>query len=541
MAYGAIDHAGDQALARPYLDRFEAAKAHRTEAEGLWERTGQFLNTSSAIAHDRDKGELRAKLRLDMTMQLANKRLAAMLVGLLFSPWSRFIEGYLRFKEPSHEEAIYLERMSDQGHERLTMQGSSWNVAIYEALGDMCGYGNGCLWGEESPSRGLVVQSQNIMDIWIDQNEFDELDTVFRKRKLRADRAAKLYQTPKLVDLAERHPDHMVELVQCVMPRSDGLPGKPGAQKPFKSVIIDLTHGQALVEGGYDEFPCVYLRFQRRAGALYGTGPGIDATPMQYVRNALMDATLRNAELNNDPPIMAPSNFIRGFDRRVLGLTTYDESFLWKTSGRPQGAIFQLPVGGNTSVGMQMLQQLEAAIMAHYYADWMQPGEVDRMSATEVLDRRDTRLRMLGPLTAQVGRDIQPFAERHFSVLARQGKLEDAPASMDGDDIAWRLVSPLQRIQQGQAVEEMLRGLNSIAAVGQQAASVDPVLRADEYAREIAIMAGTPKAFIRSADEIAQRRNDAAQADAAEQQAKIASLAAPAVAAGAQMQTALER
>jgi hypothetical protein len=136
----------------------------------------------------------------------------------------------------------------------------------------------------------------------------------------------------------------------------------------------------------------------------------------------------------------------------------------------------------------------------------MRLRESGTMTAEEVRERRELRLRSMSALIPGVDRDLMGAdADRTLEIMVAEGHLPDAPQSVAGIDVDWDYAGPLARAQQRQQGEAMTRLFEATMI----AAKIDPtapmVLDVAEGLRAIAEAEGAPVGLLRSREDYAER------------------------------------
>ena len=71
-----------------------------------------------------------------------------------------------------------------------------------------------------------------------------------------------------------------------------------------------------------------------------------------------------------------------------------------------------------------------------------------QMTATEVAERHEEKLMMLGPVLSRLNEEVlRPLIERCFDILARQGQLPPPPEELRGQKLSVEYTSMLARSQ----------------------------------------------------------------------------------------------
>nr|NIQ91452.1 hypothetical protein [Deltaproteobacteria bacterium] len=280
---------------------------------------------------------------------------------------------------------------------------------------------------------------------------------------------------------------------------------------------------------GFDDFPFMVPRFVKDSVSTYGRSPAMTALPDVKMVNKMSEVTIRAAQKQIDPPLMVPDD---GF---MMPIRTTPGSLNFYRSGT-RDRMEPLNIGANNPLGLNMEEQRRNAIRQAFYVDQLLLGQGPTMTATEVLQRNEEKMRLLGPVLGRLQAELlQPLISRSFALLLREGLLPPAPEELQGQDIDIEYVSPLAKAQKLTDLQSVLRGFEVLAQLG-EIAPVQDYIDPDRMVQYLVETTGMPARVIRSDEEIARLRREQAaaqQAQAAQQQdlleAQVAQQTAPMV------------
>jgi hypothetical protein len=253
-------------------------------------------------------------------------------------------------------------------------------------------------------------------------------------------------------------------------------------------------------------------RFNKDSVSSYGRSPAMTALPDVKMVNKMSEVTIRAAQKQIDPPLMVPDD---GF---MLPVRTTPGSLNFYRSGT-RDRLEPLQIGANNPLGLNMEEQRRNAIRQAFYVDQLLLGEGPSMTATEVLQRNEEKMRLLGPVLGRLQAELlRPLISRSFALLLREGLLPPAPELLQGQDIDIEYVSPLAKAQKLTDLQGMLRGFEVLTQIG-EVAPVQDYLDPDKLVQYLVEVTGMPARVIRSNEEIARiRRQQAEQAQVMAQQ-----------------------
>jgi hypothetical protein len=281
-----------------------------------------------------------------------------------------------------------------------------------------------------------------------------------------------------------------------------------------------------LREAGFRELPYVVPRWSKAAGEVYGRSPGMNALPEVKTLNKMMETTIIGAQKVVDPPLQLPDD---GF---IMPIITEPGGLNYYRSGTND---IIKPVFNDSRIdfGFEVMKDHEKRIREAYYIDQLQLQQGPQMTATEVLQRTEEKMRLLGPMLGRMQAEfLRPLIDRVFSIMFRSGVIDrnEIPTVLRGKQIDVRyssLIAKSQRLAEGQNILRSMEALTPFANADQ---SVLDNINADKAFRVIAEVYGLPQEIVRKEKEVAQVREQRAQAQQqmlAQQQAAMEAEQAP--------------
>jgi hypothetical protein len=184
-----------------------------------------------------------------------------------------------------------------------------------------------------------------------------------------------------------------------------------------------------------------------------------------------------------------------------------------------------------------MEDQRRRAIESAFYVDQLIMSQGPQMTATEVVQRTEEKMRLLGPVLGRLQAELlQPMIGRVYNLMVRQKAFSPAPDFMTNSDIEIEYVSPLAKAQRSGDIQSALRMIELFMPLSQIDQSAMDYIDIDGMSRYLLKVLGVPASTIRGNDQVAEIRQDRAEAQEAaqaDQQAiqfmEAAGQAAPAV------------
>ena len=365
----------------------------------------------------------------------------------------------------------------------------------------------------------------------MDEDDDERVDTVFRKFKLSVRALAKQFGEDKIGDKMRAklndNPYQEVTIIHVVMPRDERDVRKVDTgNKPFASVYIEPGQKIILRESGFDEFPYVAPRFLKASFEKgYGRSPAMTALPDTKMINVMSRTTIKAAQKQTDPPLMVPDD---GF---VLPVRTKPGGLNFYRSGS-RDRIEPMNIGANNPLGLQMEEQRRTAIRSAFYVDQIVLGAGPTMTATEVIQRTEEKMRLLGPVLGRLQAELlQPMIERVFQLLVRQNKIPQPPQDIVDRNLDIEYVSPLAKAQRQSEVQSIMRLFELLSPL----ASVDPGvfdhLDTDGLVRYMLRTLSIPASVTKGQDDVTRTRQSRQEQVMAQQQMTEATQTAEALGA----------
>jgi len=317
--------------------------------------------------------------------------------------------------------------------------------------------------------------------------------------------------------------DQWVTLVHAIEPRDDrerDYKKKDNMNMKYKSCYFETGSDgdQVLRESGFKEFPAVIPRWGVAGGDIYGNSPGMES--LGDIKQ-LQHEQLRKAQgidYQTKPPLQVPSYMKnRDVDSLPGGVTFID------------GAQGKIETAFNVNLNLQHLlidiQDVRSRINSSFYADLflMLANATDtRMTATEVAERHEEKLLMLGPVLERLHNELlDPLIDITFDRMVEAGLIPPAPEEMQGMELNVEFVSMLAQAQRAIGTNSVDRYVNSMGMVAQMKPEVLDKFDGDAWADGYADMLGVDPSLIVAGPQVAKIRQARAQAQqaAAQQEA----------------------
>ena len=499
-------------------------KAQRGSWETHWQDLSNYVLPNSADFNTkRSKGDKRTTLLYDSTGVHANEMLAAGLHGMLTNPASNWFS--LRIKNDSEdtggssEAKQWLEDTTNVVLSEIAAPSVAFPSHIHEYYLSLCSIGTACMFvGEPSTREGINFRAIHIDEIFIAENADGIIDTVFRSFKMTVRQIVQKWGekslSPRIKQMYEKQEfDREIDLLHCVYPRDDVDKGKRAATMlPVASVYIDEKENHVLAEGGFHEMPYMVSRWSKTVGEVFGRSPAMTALPDIKMLQEIMKTTIKAAQKIVDPPLLVPDDGVLGPIRTIPGGLNYYRA----SSG---ARIEPLLTGGNVGISYEMMTDLRDRIRTTFFLDQLQFQGAPRMTATEVVERTERTLRLLGPTLGRLQSEfLGPMIERIYGVLSRAGRLPGPPESIAEQELKIEYVSPLARAQRQSETQGIMRTLEFVGPIAGMDPQAAQVVKGADTVRHIAELNGVPPMLLKSNEELMEEAKAQQEAQAAQQQ-----------------------
>ncbi len=524
-------------------------RSHWSEiTDYLLPRRGRYL-----VEDQSTKGRKRSSKIIDSTGSHALRTLSAGMMSGMTSPARPWFRLATEDPELMQEHAVKVWLAAVENSIRKMLSSSNfYNVAhtVYNELG---AFGTACVMKQTHPERGLHYRPFTAGEYVLAENRFHQTDTMGREFTMTVAQVVETF----VIDKKSREPDWskvsksvrnmwnrrnydaLVPIIHMIQPRreSDIDPASMrGDKKKWMDVYIEAGGDDdcVLQNGGYDRFSIYSPRWDVLIGDVYGVSPAMEA--LGDIKQLQHEQKRKAQALDKmvNPPMVA-SNQLKGKMSTVLpGGTTYVD---------PQhggGAGFQpaYTVQPRVNELLMDIQEVQDRIQRGFYADlfaMMINSDRRQMTATEVAERHEEKLVLLGPVLQRLNNEfLDPLIEDLFLHGLKTGAFPPVPDVLAGVEVDIKYVSLLAQAQEAVAattIERTLSFAGNLIAVDPEI--LDNIDR-DEALRQYSDILGNSPKILRSKDAVDEIRAARAQAQQQQMEAQQGLVTAQAANQGAQ-------
>ena len=428
--------------------------------------------------------------------------------------------------------------------ERSILHKSNFYNSIYTVYTELGAFGTAPLYRQPSFDDVIRFRPFTVGEYVIAENEQGVVDTLGRhftmtvgqivQKFVHDDATGKMdwtgvsKATRRLWD--QSNYDELVEILHLIEPRLMGdrdYDKKDALNMPFKSCYFELASesDELLMESGYRKFPAYVPRWDVLSGDVYGRCPGMDTLgdikQLQHQQKRKAQAIDKMV----NPPMVAPTS-LKGKPSTVLpGQTTYVDPM---QGG--QGFVPAYQVQPRINELQADIAEVQNRIQRGFYADlfaMMINSDRRQMTATEVVERHEEKLVLLGPVLQRINVELlDPLLDDVFEYALEAGLLPDPPEALEGEDMEVEYISLLAQAQQAVAASSLERVMGFAGNLVAVFPNIVDGIDSDEALRQYANILGTSPDVIMSQDAVTEVREQRKQAELAvhqrEEGAKLA-------------------
>ena len=308
--------------------------------------------------------------------------------------------------------------------------------------------------------------------------------------------------------------DGWIRLIQAIEPRADrDIRKKDALNMAWGSYTFEVGGNpqQFLRESGFKDFPALVPRWATAGGDIYGNSPGMEV--LGDVKQ-LQHEQLRKAQVidyQTKPPLQVPTSMKnRDVESLPGGISFYD--------GQTAGIKTAFEVNLNLQHLLGDIQDVRERVRGGFYADLflMLANATDtRMTATEVAERHEEKLLMLGPVMERLHNELlDPLIDMTFQRMLEAGVIPPPPQELQGMELSVEFVSMLAQAQRAIGTNSVDRYVANLGAVASFKPEVLDKFDADKWADSYADMLGVDPNLIVGTDQVAVVRQARAKMEA---------------------------
>lgn len=511
------------------LTRWGQLKQERSSWWAHWQEISSYLLPRSGryFTQDRDKGWRRHNNIYDNTGTRSLRVLGAGMMAGATSPARQWFR--LGTSDPQLNEFQPVKLWLDEVQNRmqLVFQKSNTYRALHTMYEELGAFGTASSIVLPDYNNVIHHYPQTIGEYALATNYQGRVNTLYREFEKTVAEIVKEFGIDKVSttvkNLYDRGQlDTWITIIHAIEPREDRDPKMRDAlNMAYGSYYFELgsNPGKYLRESGFVDFPVVAPRWATTGGDIYGHSPGMEA--LGDVKQ-LQHEQLRKAQCidyQTKPPLQVPTSMKnRDVDTLPGGISFVDAN----TAGGGIRSAFQVNLDLNAL--LMDIQDVRERVRGAFYADLflMLANATDtRMTATEVAERHEEKLLMLGPVLERLHNELlDPLIEMTFNRMVEANVLPPPPQELQGMELNVEFVSMLAQAQRAIGTNSVDRFVGNLGVVAQIKPDVLDKFNADEWADAYSDMLGVDPKMIVANENVAVIREarNAAAAERAQQE-----------------------
>jgi hypothetical protein len=518
-----------------YVRRYKELKQQQKEWANDWEdirdfilpRTGRF---DDDVKPGEDETGRYDKI-LDATATRSLRVLAAGMQGGLTSParpWFKLglYEEDLLKQKPISE---WLEKVQKRMYTLFSR--SNFYNAIHRLYKEEGGYGQAVCVIEEDDIDTVRFKVLTCGEYYLVENERGMIDTMYRIVWMQARQMEQMFGKDILPqdvknELEDETGDEFMwfKLLHVIRPRQNYDAAKLDAQNmPYESKYIAMQNDYPVVRNsGYRESPLAAPRWETNTGDPYGRSPGHDVLPDTKMLQEETADYLASLQKQNEPPLKGTSG-LKNEVSHLSGTVTYLNDQVQNESLKP---IYEVrpDIRAMIEARNDTRLQIKEGLYNDLFLMLIEP--TPNMTATEVAERHEEKLLMLGPvIERQFYELLTPIIERVYAIMERAGMIPEPPpelveavrADSSIQDMKVEYISLLAQAQKLVMTQSIRAVTAYVTGLAEFKPEVLDKLNQDAAVDEYVEATGAPSTIINSEREVGQIRQ---QRQAAQQEAQ---------------------
>lgn len=529
----------DLKLRQRILTRWGTLKKEREPYMTQWLEISEHITPSRGrflIGKNRNESRSRWNRIVDSSAVRAANILAAGLMSDMTDPSSQWFA--LTTGTPNLDEAQAVKVWLDQVQRIMEMAFTRTNTyqALHQGWRDVGTYGVMAMVIAEDDREVFHCYPLSVGEYAIGVDDRGVPDTLYRRFIMTAAQLVARFGRSKLsADVLRNFDagqvDHEYKLIHAIEPRFDRQYGKRDSRNmPWRSVIIQIdsdgTKDGILEESGFNEFPCVVGRWGASASDVYSEeSPGMVA--LGDVRQLQHEQKQKGNSIDYivNPPLIMPTAARDNEDDFEPGGRIYLDAPAQKDAVQSAWQV-QMDINALRQDIAEVQQRINQAFSVDMFL-MLSGQQMGKMTATEVAERHEEKLMMLGPVLSRLNNEVlKPLIERTFSILYRAGQLPPAPPELAGVELSIEYTSMLARSQRAIRANSLDQFLQRIGQVAQfdpnVLAKIDSFRIVDEYADYLSVAPSVVVPTEQAQQKIEAQQQAQQQAQQAEQMQQAA-------------------
>jgi hypothetical protein len=499
------------------LKRYKTLQKSRVNWHTIWQDVGDYVvPNKDNIYRSNVSGEKKTNYLFDASATRYNRTFANNLYSTLTNSTTKWFE--LSTGDPRLDSIIAVKKWLQSSEERMrgVLNASNFTTEIHSVYEDLPSFGTAILYIQEDKEEVVRFQADQIYTAYISENNKGMVDEIFRCFKWDYRQIVREFGEDWMNDECRREyedckkngTDKKFEVVQAIVPSDES-----GSMKYIQYYILE--HKKIMLEETkFESFPAAVPRLVKLSDEIYGRSPAIDSMPDIKTLNQMKKIVIVGGQLAVAPPFQAPDN-----------------SLVYPANFKPYGMNYRRPgsekiepliTGARPDIGLDLIKAVQEDLKEAFYYNQIHMVENDRMTATEIMQRRDEQFRSFGAILGRLNNELlKPVIDRTFMIMAKKKMFDELPAELQKlSNISIRYTSMIARAQSSMEAEPLNRALQASATILQAQPQTLDYLDGDKVLKKNMNVFGADHSVLKTDAEVKKIREDRAKQQQAEAQAQ---------------------
>jgi len=387
-------------------------------------------------------------------------------------------------------------------------------------------YGHGVMLIDEVQGENrLRFTTLKTQETFFDINEYDEIDTVFRRYCISLSKAASFFGKENLSEIQQEELDRItsseavdreITIIHAVYKRDEYDENLTDVKNmPYASIYIDESENRFLMESGYNDFPFAVFIWEPVTGTPYGESPAIQALDDIRILNKLDEQILKIAQMAGSPAYNVPDSMRDHVNVVPNGYNYFKD---------PQQIVSPVNSGLNFPITLEIYNKKIDQVKDWFFVDFfiaLQQQNRPNMTATEVMELQGEKAATLSDIVVNINSALEKIIQRSFNILWRQGKIPQPPIALanSGAELKVDFLGPLAQAQKKYHESAGIgQAINIIGAISKIAPAALDVVDFDVTMKRGLEGVGFPQEAIREEKDIEELRKQRAEQEAKQRQ-----------------------
>ena len=507
--------------------RLSQLKSERADFESHWKELSEYIEPRSSrfVSDNYDNGKKKHKSINNNTATVAVRILSSGMMSGLTSPSRPWFKLAFPDKELMEHGPAKVWLWDCENIMRDVFSKSNIYNTLQRAYHSLAVHGTGA-FGLFEDGNGLRCTYFPVGSYYLAVNHKGVADVFYREFKRTVEQLVNEFGIDNVSDAVQgmyknNSLEDKIEIVHVIEPNIKRDSSRLDAKnKPYISAYYEKGQDKFLSVSGFDTFPIMAPRWDLTCDEdVYGASPGMEALGDIKVIQKYEARKYDLIAKGTNPPLMAPESLrTSGGVSALPGEITY--------VNRAEGVAGIMPMyepNPNWLAAVTAdIKEHEERVNQTFYKDiflMIANDQRANVTATEIVERKEEKMLMLGPVIERLENELlTPLVERTFNILYRQKRLPEPPTEIQNIDMKVEYISIIAQAQKAVATASIERTMGFVGNLF----AVDPnaldKINTDAAINEYSDLIGAPPTMIRSDEEVAQIRQQKAQAAQAQEQ-----------------------